>query len=68
MWKKPTVTNPGTLLNARYQVVPFMYEAREKELEDLTVWCNEERATDIRLFVGPGGTGKTRLFIEYCQQ
>ena len=68
IWEKPTVTNPGTLLNARYEIVPFMSEAREQEIDDLNVWCNNKKPTDVRLFVGPGGTGKTRLFIEYCRQ
>ena len=68
IWDKPTVTNPGTLLNARYVIVPFLREAREQELDDLNEWCNDKVPTAVRLFFGPGGTGKTRLFIEYCRQ
>ncbi|MHC4357022.1 MAG: tetratricopeptide repeat protein, partial [Planctomycetota bacterium] len=68
IWDKPKVTNPGTLLNARYEVVEFMKEVREREMADLTAWCEDGEATEVRLFFGPGGAGKTRLFIEYCRQ
>jgi tetratricopeptide (TPR) repeat protein len=65
----PRATNPGTLLNARYEVVPFFEEARTRELGDLKTWCEDDKlATSVRLFYGPGGTGKTRLFIEWAKQ
>jgi len=65
----PTAGNPATLLNARYQVVPFFGEARTREMDDLKAWCHGEgAATSVRLFYGPGGTGKTRLFIEWARQ
>jgi hypothetical protein len=65
----PKTTNPATLLNARYEVVPFFEEARTAELADLKAWCEgEDPATSVRLFYGPGGTGKTRLFIEWAKR
>ena len=65
----PEATNPATLLNARYEVVPFFAEARAAELDQLKPWCDEEKvAPSVRLFYGPGGTGKTRLFIEWARQ
>jgi tetratricopeptide (TPR) repeat protein len=65
----PQATNPGTLLNARYEVVPFFDEARTRELGDLKTWCEDDKlATSVRLFYGPGGTGKTRLFIEWAKR
>lgn len=65
----PKATNPGTLLNARYEVVPFFEEARTAELADLKAWCDDDRlTTSVRLFYGPGGTGKTRLMIEWAKQ
>jgi tetratricopeptide (TPR) repeat protein len=65
----PKATNPATLLNARYEVVSFFADARTRELDDLKAWCDsEEPATGVRLFYGPGGTGKTRLLIEWAKQ
>ncbi len=65
----PKATNPAMLLNARYEVVPFFEEARTAELADLMAWCeNDEVTTSVRLFHGSGGTGKTRLFIEWAKR
>jgi tetratricopeptide (TPR) repeat protein len=64
----PNDTNPSTLLNARYQIVPFLEDGRENKLSVLNRWCHDPRPTSIRLFVGPGGTGKTRLFIEWSKR
>lgn len=61
-------TNPGTLLNARYQVVPFFDETRQRELDELRAWCDSQEPTSVRLFYGPGGAGKTRLLIEWCRR
>ncbi len=68
IYETTETTNPGTLLNARYQVVPFLEDGREKELSLLEQWCGETDPTSVRLFVGPGGTGKTRLFIEWSKR
>ncbi len=65
----PKANNPATLLNARYEVVPFYHAARATELADLKTWCDAEKpSTGVRLFYGPGGTGKTRLLIEWSKQ
>jgi tetratricopeptide (TPR) repeat protein/nucleoside phosphorylase len=65
---RPTDHNPATLLNARYAYVPFDEELRIDELRDLESWCGDPRPVLARLFVGPGGAGKTRLFIEWCER
>src|SRR4051812_27885475 len=31
-------------------------------------WCKETASAGVRLYTGAGGMGKTRLFIEICQQ
>ena len=67
-WEAPNLSNPGTLLDARYQVVPFYEEVRRAELADLEAWCADGAATSVRLFTGAGGSGKTRLFIEWCRR
>jgi hypothetical protein len=64
--ERPDAGNPGTLLNARYQVVPFFEDTRLQELEVLESWCGSADPFSVRLFVGPGGSGKTRLFIEWA--
>ncbi len=65
----PKHRNPATLLNARYCVVPFFDEPRTRELELLATWCaSDGPAASVRLFTGPGGTGKTRLFIEWTRR
>ena len=68
IWEVPNLSNPGTLLDARYQVVPFYEEVRRAELADLEAWCADGAATSVRLFTGAGGSGKTRLFIEWCRR
>jgi hypothetical protein len=57
---------PSALLEAAYAVVPF--EGREELLGDAIAWCADERGLGIRLYVGPGGMGKTRFAIELCDQ
>ena len=61
-------TNPATLLSARYEVVDFIKEVRSAEIAQLRVWCDEPDSLGVRLFVGPGGTGKTRLFAEWIKR
>ena len=60
--------NPGTLLTARYQVVPFIPELRAEELTNLETWVAQNHSRTLRLFTGPGGIGKTRLFIHWTQE
>ncbi|MEX1363781.1 MAG: tetratricopeptide repeat protein [Nannocystaceae bacterium] len=56
---------PSRLLVARFGVVPFSERAREHELRQLEDWCAGD-GVRARLFHGPGGSGKTRLFREWC--
>lgn len=58
--------NPGTMLNARWEVVPFIDDVRNAELTELSKWCDEVPEVSLRLFTGPGGAGKTRLFMEWA--
>lgn len=62
----PEALNPSALLNARYCYLPF--SRRERELEELRAWCQEPEPVSAMLYYGPGGTGKTRLLIEWCDQ
>ena len=57
---------PSALLQAEYAIVPF--EGRKEFLDDAIGWCADEHDLGIRLYVGPGGMGKTRIAIELCDQ
>ncbi|MGP0094164.1 MAG: TIR domain-containing protein [Xanthobacteraceae bacterium] len=55
--------NPSELLQAVYEVVPFVDVAGRKA--EVLAWCRlGTRATVGRLIHGPGGLGKTRLMID----
>ncbi|WNG34257.1 tetratricopeptide repeat protein [Archangium violaceum] len=64
---------PSELLRADFRVVPFFEESRRTEWEQLEAWCGESEPPDdsdrlnVRLLLGAGGTGKTRLLIEWCR-
>jgi tetratricopeptide (TPR) repeat protein len=54
--------NPSELLQAQYEVVPYVeITGRRQEVLD---WCRCGRPTAGRLIHGPGGLGKTRLMID----
>jgi len=57
--------SPGALLRADFGVVPF--HRRDQELAELEAWCEKETPLALRLYTGPGGTGKTRLALELCR-
>ncbi|MBN1608261.1 MAG: trypsin-like peptidase domain-containing protein, partial [Polyangiaceae bacterium] len=59
---------PAALLLPDRRVVPFQEVVRETELEAIESWCASDTSLGIRLFCGPGGAGKTRLFIEQCRR
>jgi hypothetical protein len=63
-WRKK-VDPPGALLRAEFGVVPF--HGREKEMDDLRVWCLDDEPVRVRLYTGAGGMGKTRLAREVAR-
>ncbi|HKZ55991.1 MAG TPA: toll/interleukin-1 receptor domain-containing protein [Anaerolineales bacterium] len=56
---------PSVLLRPEYGVVPFT--GRGELLDSIHGWCASARPFSARLYVGPGGSGKTRLMIQACQ-
>ena len=62
----PDARLPSQLLQAAYEVVPFV--GREAELAELAAWCASDAPVAARLFTGAGGSGKTRLLIEACKR
>jgi len=59
---------PSQLLDPSYEVIPFLEERRREELESFAAWCSEAQPFAVRVVVGAGGTGKTRLFVEFCRR
>jgi hypothetical protein len=58
--RQSSSVSPATLLRADQEVVPF--HGRDPLLTELTSWCNQkDPRVGVRLLVGPGGQGKTRL-------
>jgi Tetratricopeptide repeat/Anaphase-promoting complex subunit 5 len=53
---------PASLLDPVLAVVPFA--GRQKELDALLAWCEDDAASPVQLVTGGGGTGKTRLSLE----
>jgi hypothetical protein len=49
-------------LRADRRIVPFI--GRDTELTDLIKWCSGDREPKVRLLVGAGEVGKTRLALE----
>ncbi len=69
---RPTRTGanlpPSMLLTAAHEVVPFDDGLRQPELQTLAEWCNDSAAQSVWLLTGEGGSGKTRLAIEWCRR
>lgn len=63
---RPHRLSPASLLVARYQVVSFT--GRERDLTYLQAWIEGESAARVLLVTGAGGTGKTRLLVEWVKQ
>ncbi len=59
---------PGRLLMAAYEVVAFDEKGRRDDLQRLANWCRDDRSASVQLITGEGGTGKTRLLIEWCKR
>ncbi|MEU4742218.1 tetratricopeptide repeat protein [Actinosynnema sp. NPDC023658] len=62
----PASPLPSELLNPVHRVVE--YEDVHGSLHRLVDWLSEPAETDVRLFTGPGGSGKTRLAVELIKQ
>src|SRR3954469_7105074 len=50
---------PARFLLPEYGIVPFL--GREQELQTLQAWCLDEASRPLRLLLGSGGAGKSRL-------
>lgn len=64
----PPNASPGKLLTAAYEVISFDEKGRREELDLLAHWCNEDEHRSVLLLTGEGGSGKTRLMIEWCRR
>ena len=53
---------PSTLLDARYETVPFF--GREAERAEFDAWLDAEDTFSVWIVAGAGGLGKTRLMLE----
>jgi len=60
-WDLPS---PASLLRPSWGAVEFY--GRTEELSLLERWCEEDDGSPVRLVVGPGGQGKTRLGLRLC--
>ncbi|WP_438269984.1 tetratricopeptide repeat protein [Pseudofrankia inefficax] len=56
--------SPASLLRPEREVVSFY--GRQTERASLNAWCEDDDADPVRLLVGPGGQGKTRLAMQVC--
>lgn len=54
------------LLTARHTDLPL--RGRDTEMDDLWQWATSRREVAVRLLIGPGGHGKTRLALELCRR
>ncbi|WP_437666858.1 DUF3856 domain-containing protein [Sorangium sp. So ce1182] len=59
---------PSALLNARHEVVPWHEQGREETMAELDRWCDGASSVAVRLLHAEGGTGKTRLAIEWSRR
>ncbi|HEX3552766.1 MAG TPA: tetratricopeptide repeat protein [Thermoanaerobaculia bacterium] len=64
----PANPTPGQILTAAYEVIPFDEAGRQEELDFLASWCASEDRRSILLLTGEGGSGKTRLMLEWCRR
>jgi tetratricopeptide (TPR) repeat protein len=62
----PHIWSAADLLQASHYVVPF--SGREQELQDLRDWCCSTAPVSVRLMLGNGAVGKTRLALELCHE
>jgi tetratricopeptide (TPR) repeat protein len=64
----PVNPTPGQILTAAYEVIPFDEAGRREELDFLASWCASEERRSVLLLTGEGGSGKTRLMLEWCRR
>jgi tetratricopeptide (TPR) repeat protein len=64
----PANPTPGQILTAAYEVIPFDEVGRQEELDLLASWCEREDRRSVLLLTGEGGSGKTRLMLEWCRR
>ena len=63
-----TADTAQRMLVPHYQGIPFHEGARGQDLEMLSAWLDDGARVSIRTLVGPAGTGKTRLAIEFLKR
>ena len=60
---------PGQMVQAQYQQVRFDDSIRVQELALLDASCSDaDKCVDVLVLTGEGGSGKTRLMIEWCRR
>jgi tetratricopeptide (TPR) repeat protein len=62
----PVDPMPADLLRAEHELVGFV--GRTDQLGELDAWADKASPAAVCLFTGPGGTGKTRLAVEWCRR
>lgn len=60
-----TARTPGSLLSAAAEVVPF--HSREEDLAGLATWRDGGSRLSVKLIIGEGGQGKSRLAREFLR-
>lgn len=65
-WSKD-LSPPGALLRADLDD-PVPFHGRGAEMVDLETWCTSDVPLSVRVYVGRGGIGKTRLMRELCRR
>lgn len=65
VWEWQPGMAESALLQAEFAIVPF--EPREELLNGAKQWCGASEPLGVRLYVGPGGMGKTRLLMQLCR-
>lgn len=63
-----TSKRPALMLDPGSQLVPFDSDGRADELLRLTNFTGADDVFAALVVCGPGGTGKTRLLVEWCKR
>lgn len=61
---RPDMFGEASVVRAEFAIVPFY--GRHEELDEFNTWCRQGPPVALRLYMGAGGMGKTRLMIEAC--